>query len=167
MDASSSRRPIGIDEYVALVGAEVGVSRWFAIDQPRIDAFAEITEDRQFIHIDPEAARATPFGGAIAHGFLTLSMLSALAMDALPAIEGRVMGVNYGFDKLRFLSPVPAGARIRGRFKLESVTPRSASEYLFRTIVTVEIEGAAKPALIAEWLTLSILDPDLAKAGAS
>jgi acyl dehydratase len=167
MDASSSRRPIGIDEYVALVGAEVGVSRWFAIDQPRIDAFAEITEDRQFIHIDPEAARATPFGGAIAHGFLTLSMLSALAMDALPAIEGRVMGVNYGFDKLRFLSPVPAGARIRGRFKLESVTPRSASEYLFRTIVTVEIEGAAKPALIAEWLTLSILDPDHVKAGAS
>jgi acyl dehydratase len=167
MDALSSRRPIGIDEYVALAGTEVGVSRWFAIDQPRIDAFADITEDRQFIHIDPEAARATPFGGAIAHGFLTLSMLSALAMDALPAIEGRVMGVNYGFDKLRFLSPVPAGARIRGRFKLESVTPRSASEYLFRTIVTVEIEGAAKPALIAEWLTLSILDPDLAKAGAS
>jgi acyl dehydratase len=167
MDALSSRRPIGIDEYVALAGTEVGVSHWFAVDQPRIDAFAEITEDRQFIHIDPEAARATPFGGAIAHGFLTLSMLSALAMDALPAIEGRAMGVNYGFDKLRFLSPVPAGARIRGRFRLESVTPRSAREYLFRTIVTVEIEGAAKPALIAEWLTLSILDPDHAKVGAS
>ena len=166
MDALSSGRPIKIDEYIALAGNEVGVSRWFVVDQPRIDAFAEITEDRQFIHIDPEAARATPFGGAIAHGFLTLSMLSALAMDALPAIEGRVMGVNYGFDKLRFLSPVPAGARVRGRFKLESVTPRSASEYLFRTIVTVEIEGAAKPAIIAEWLTLSILDPERAQVGA-
>jgi acyl dehydratase len=166
MDALSSRRPIRIDEYIALVGTEIGVSRWFVVDQPRIDAFAEITEDRQFIHIDPEAARATPFGGAIAHGFLTLSMLSALAMDALPAIEGRVMGVNYGFDKLRFLSPVPAGARISGRFRLESVTPRSASEYLFRTIVTVEIEGAAKPAIIADWLTLSVLDADHAKVGA-
>jgi len=164
MDARSPRRPLAIDEYVALAGSETGVSRWFVIGQPRIDAFAEVTEDRQFIHIDPEAARATPFGGTIAHGFLTLSMLSALATDALPDLEGRKMGVNYGFDKLRFLSPVPAGARIRGRFKLESVTPRSSTEYLSRNIVTVEIEGAWKPALIAEWLTLSILDPDHAKA---
>jgi acyl dehydratase len=166
MDGPSPRRSLAIEEYIALVGGETGVSRWFVIDQPRIDAFAEVTEDRQFIHIDPEAARATPFGGTIAHGFLTLSMLSALAMDALPDIEGRTMGVNYGFDKLRFLSPVPAGARIRGRFKLESVTPRSTREYLFRNIVTVEIEGAAKPALIAEWLTLSVLDAKHAEVGA-
>src|SRR5260370_27172519 len=127
MDGLSWRRPSGMDEYIAHSGTEVGVSRWFAIDQSRIAAFADITEDRQFIHVDPEAARATPFGGAIAHGFLTLSMLSALAMDALPAIEGRAMGVNYGFDKLRFLSPVPAGARIRRRLQLASVTARAAS----------------------------------------
>ena len=160
----SKPRSITIDELIALAGSETGVSRWFAIDQKRIDAFAEITEDRQFIHIDPEAARASPFGETIAHGFLTLSMLSALAMDALPAIEGRAMGVNYGFEKLRFLSPVPAGARIRGRFRLESVTPRSPTEYLSRNSVTVEIEGAAKPALIAEWLTLTVMNPDQAKA---
>ena len=166
MDGLIPRRLINIDELVALVGAETGVSRWFPIDQKRIDAFAEITEDRQFIHVDPEAARATPFGGPIAHGFLTLSMLSALAMDALPDIEGRAMGVNYGFEKLRFLSPVPAGARIRGRFKLESVAPRSPTEFLLRHLVTVEIEGAVKPALVAEWLTLTVLGPDHAKVDA-
>src|ERR1700723_2506128 len=140
MDDLSKPRSITIDELIALAGSETGVSRWFTIDQKRIDAFAEITEDRQFIHIDPEAARASPFGGTIAHGFLTLSMLSALAIDALPAIEGRAMGVNYGFEKLRFLSPVPAGARIRGRFKLESATPRSSTEFLIRYVVPVEIE---------------------------
>jgi acyl dehydratase len=159
-------RPMTIDAFVALAGTEIGISSWMTIDQKRIDAFAEVTEDRQFIHVDPEAARASPFGGTIAHGFLTLSMLSALAMDALPEIEGRAMGVNYGFEKLRFLSPVPAGARIRGRFKLDSVTVRSPTEFLSRNIVTVEIEGAEKPALVAEWLTLSVLKPDHAKAGA-
>jgi acyl dehydratase len=157
-------RPVSIDQFIALAGSEIGISGWFTIDQKRIDAFAEVTEDRQFIHVDPEAARASPFGGTIAHGFLTLAMLSALAMDALPEIEGRAMGVNYGFEKLRFLSPVPAGARNRGRFKLESVTARSPIEFLSRNIVTVEIEGADKPALVAEWLTLSVLDADHAKA---
>ena len=164
MDDLSIPRSITIDEMIALAGSEAGVSRWFVIDQKRIDAFAEITGDRQFIHIDPEAARASPFGGTIAHGFLTLSMLSALAIDALPAIDGRTMGVNYGFEKLRFVSPVPAGARIRGRFRLESVTARSPAEFLSRHNVTVEIEGAAKPALIAEWLTLTVMNPDHAKA---
>jgi acyl dehydratase len=164
MDDLSIPRSITIDEMIALAGSEAGVSRWFVIDQKRIDAFAEITGDRQFIHIDPEAARASPFGGTIAHGFLTLSMLSALAIDALPAVEGRTMGVNYGFERLRFLSPVPAGARIRGRFRLESVTTRSPAEFLSRHNVTVEIEGAAKPALIAEWLTLTVMNPDHAKA---
>lgn len=159
-------RAMTIDAFIALAGTEIGISSWMTIDQKRIDAFAEVTEDRQFIHVDPEAARASPFGGTIAHGFLTLSMLSALAMDALPEIEGRAMGVNYGFEKLRFLSPVPAGARIRGRFKLDSVTVRSPTEFLSRNIVTVEIEGAEKPALVAEWLTLSVLKPDHAKAGA-
>src|SRR5580692_5673846 len=99
MDDLSSPRRIAIDDWIALAGTETGLSRWFTIDQPRIDAFAEITEDRQFIHIDPERARATPFGGPIAHGFLTLSMLSAMGEDALPRPRGVAMGVNYGFEK--------------------------------------------------------------------
>ena len=114
-----------IEELAARVGGEPFVSRWFVIDQARIDAFAEITEDRQFIHVDPQAARATPFGGTIAHGFLTLAMLSAFAQDARPKVSGVAMGVNYGFDRLRFLAPVPAGARMRGRFKLVGAMRRS------------------------------------------
>jgi acyl dehydratase len=166
MDVVTPASLISVEQYLASVGTEIGVSCWLTINQRRIDAFAELTEDRQFIHIDPEAARASPFGGTIAHGFLTLSMLSALAIDALPAMEGRTMGVNYGFDKLRFISPVAAGSRIRGRFKLESVTQKSPIEFLSRMIVTVEIEGAAKPALVAEWLTLSVLDADHARVSA-
>jgi len=165
MTDASAVRFVTIDELIALAGSQAGVSRWFAIDQPRIDAFAEITDDRQFIHVDPEAARATPFGGAIAHGFLTLSMLSALAMDALPRVEGRAMGVNYGFDKLRFVSPVRAGGRIRGRFRIDSVTPRSPTEFMVRYAVTVEIEGAVKPAIVAEWLTIVVMGEDHAKVG--
>jgi acyl dehydratase len=159
-------RTIAIEDLIARVGMETGVSRWFVIDQARIDAFAEITEDRQFIHIDPAAARSTPFGGTIAHGFLTLSMLSALAMDALPRPEGLAMGVNYGFEKLRFIAPVPAGGRIRGRFVLQAVTQRAPLEYQARNSVTVEIEGSEKPALVAEWLTLYFMKPDFARAGA-
>jgi acyl dehydratase len=148
---------MSIDELAARVGGEPFVSRWFVIDQARIDAFAEITEDRQFIHVDPQAARATPFGGPIAHGFLTLSMLSAMGMDALPEISGVAMGVNYGFDKLRFLSPVPVGARVRGSFKLTGAAPRTTREWLISVDVTVEIEGAPKPALAAQWLTMRVM----------
>jgi acyl dehydratase len=148
---------MSIEELAARVGGEPFVSRWFLIDQARIDAFAAITEDRQFIHVDPEAARSTPFGGPIAHGFLTLSMLSAMGMDALPAVSGVAMGVNYGFDKLRFLSPVPAGARVRGRFALTGATRRSQLEWLISVDVTVEIEGAPKPALAAQWLTMRVM----------
>jgi acyl dehydratase len=165
MNDISPRRTIAIGALAASAGTETGVSRWFTIDQKRIDAFADVTEDRQFIHVDPEAARASPFGGAIAHGFLTLSMLSALALDALPRVDGLAMGVNYGLERLRFLAPVRAGARIRGRFRLESVTRRSSTEFLSRNSVTVEIEGKVKPALIAEWLTLFVLNPDHAKVG--
>lgn len=146
------------------VGTETGLSRWFLIDQARIDAFANVTEDHQFIHIDPEAAKATPFGGTIAHGFLTLSMLSALGQDALPRPRGVAMGVNYGFEKVRFVTPVPAGRRIRGRFELLAVTQRSPLEVQMRNKVTVEIEGSDKPALVAEWLTLYVMDADHAEA---
>lgn len=107
-------------ELQGLIGQEVGVSKWFEITQTRIDAFADCTEDHQFIHVDPEAAEKTPFGGTIAHGFLTLSLASAMSYDAVAPLDGVVMGVNYGFDKLRFLAPVPAGSRVRGRFKLLS-----------------------------------------------
>jgi len=141
------------------IGTETGLSRWFEITQERIDAFAEITEDRQFIHIDPVAAKATPFGGTVAHGFLTLSMLSAIAYDALPRVEGTAMGVNYGFDKIRFVAPVRAGARIRGRFRLQALTQRSPAEWQMRNHVTVEIEGSEKPALVGEWLGLFVLAP--------
>ncbi|HLJ72125.1 MAG TPA: MaoC family dehydratase [Roseiarcus sp.] len=155
-----------IADLIARIGTETGLSRWFTIDQKRIDAFAEATEDHQFIHVDPEAARATPFGGTIAHGFLTLSMLSALGYDALPRPAGVAMGVNYGFEKLRFVAPVPAGKRIRGRFVLQAVTQRGPLEYQLRNKVTVEIEGSDKPALVAEWLTMYFMKPDHAKAEA-
>jgi acyl dehydratase len=154
------RRSIALEDLKALVGGEIGVSRWFEISQARIDAFADITEDRQFIHVDPAAAKLTPFGGTIAHGFLTLSMLSAMAYDAVPAIEGAAMGVNYGFDKVRFVAPVRSGSRIRARFRLQGLTPRSAREYQPRYEATVEIEGSEKPALVAEWLSLVVLRAD-------
>lgn len=148
---------ISIDQFRALVGHEMGVSRWFDIDQARIDAFADVTEDHQFIHVDPERAAATPFGGTVAHGFLSLSMLAAMAFDAQPKIAGRAMAVNYGFDKVRMLTPVRSGSRIRGRFVLKEIVDRGPKEFLSKSEVTVEIEGSAKPALIAEWLGISYL----------
>jgi acyl dehydratase len=149
-----------ISELRDRVGQEVGVSRWIEVTQGVIDGFAEVTQDRQFIHVDPaRAAAETPFGGTIAHGFLTLSLLSAFAYDALPQIEGRAMGINYGFEKIRFLTPVRAGSRVRARFTLREVTMRSATEVLMRYGVTIEIEGATKPALAADWLTMAVLAP--------
>ncbi|MFZ4165087.1 MaoC family dehydratase [Brevundimonas sp. NPDC058933] len=148
-------------ELQSLIGQEVGLSRWITVDQARIDAFARITEDEQFIHVDPERARATPFGGTIAHGFLTLSLASAMSYDAVAPLEGVVMGVNYGFDKLRFLAPVPAGSRVRGRFRLLSAEDKGAQDgvtrWLLKHELTVEIEGADKPALIAEWLGMQMV----------
>lgn len=141
----------------SLIGQEIGVSRWFEIDQARIDAFADVTEDRQFIHVDPEAAKQTPFGGTIAHGFLTLSLASAMSYDAVPPLDGVVMGVNYGFDKLRFLAPVPAGSRVRGRFRLLSAEDKGGGRWLIKHELTVEIEGGDKPALIAEWLGMQMV----------
>ncbi len=146
-----------IGDLQSLIGTEVGVSRWIEVDQARIDAFAKITEDEQFIHVDPEAARATPFGGTIAHGFLTLSLASAMSYDAVKPLEGVVMGVNYGFDKLRFLAPVPAGSKVRGRFKLLSAEDKGGGRWLLKHELTVEIEGGDKPALIAEWLGMQVV----------
>jgi acyl dehydratase len=143
-------------ELAAMVGRDF-VSGWLSVDQARIDAFAKVTEDEQFIHIDPARAAATVFGGTVAHGFLTLSLLSAMAYSALPRIEGAVHGVNYGFDRVRFVRPVPSGSRVRGHFTLKSVTPRSAREWQLSYDVSVEIEGAEKPALAATWLTMQVM----------
>lgn len=146
--------------YSDKIGTEVGVSRWIIVDQPMIDAFAETTLDTQWIHVDPDrAARETPFGGAIAHGFLTLSLASRMAYDCFDMLPGQAMGINYGFEKLRFLSPVAAGSRVRGRFLLKEARMRSETELLRTNILTIEIEGQDKPALVAEWLGLAVFDP--------
>ena len=135
----------------AKVGEVIGTSRWIEIGQDRIDAFAETTEDRQFIHVDPVAAKMTPFGGTIAHGFLTLSMMSVM-MGELPDKPAVTMSVNYGFNKLRFLNPVKSGQRIRGHFKLLELVEKRPGQWQQTVEVTVEIEGEDRPALLAEWI---------------
>lgn len=143
----------------AQIGQEVGVSNWITVDQPMIDQFAKTTHDDQWIHIDPErSARETPFGGTIAHGFLTLSLASRFAYDCFDMVPGQVMGINYGFNKLRFLSPVLANNRLRGRFTLSAVTQRNETDLLRETALTIEIEGQKTPALVADWLGLAVFD---------
>jgi acyl dehydratase len=144
----------------ARIGSEVGVSSWIVVDQARIDAFAETTEDRQFIHIDPAAAAKTPFGGTVAHGFLTLSLLSRMGADAMLLPEGLAMAVNYGLEHVRFLAPVRSGSRVRGRFVLDSIEQKVPGQWLMRHQVTVEIEAQEKPALAASWLTLVFVPGD-------
>ncbi len=151
------RAEIDAAKLESMIGQDVGVSDWALIDQKMINAFADVTYDPYFIHTDPERAKKeTQLGGSIAHGFLTLSMLSAMAYDALPDIRGRTMGMNYGFDRIRFLSPVPSGSRIRGRFKIADVQ-RKPGQVVVKYAVTVEIEGQEKPALAAEWLTIAFV----------
>jgi len=146
------------EDIASYVGQEIGVSKWIEIDQSRIDTFADVTEDHQFIHLDAERAAAeTPFGGTIAHGFLSLSLAARMAMDVGFGIEGTAMGINYGFDKIRFLQPVRSGKRIRGRFVLQEANERKPGQWLLKQSLTVEIEGEDKPALIAQWLMMSVL----------
>ena len=150
-------RAVTRDEMLSYpAGADMGTSRWIEIAQPRIDAFADVTEDWQFIHVDPERAAQTAFGGTVAHGMLTLSMLSAMAYDALPAMTGQSASVNYGFDRVRFVAPVPAGARLRGRFTLAEATLRGRDKLMCRFGVSVEIEAQPRPALTADWLVLYV-----------
>jgi len=144
-------------ELTAKVGQQLGVSEWFPIDQGRIDAFADVTLDHQFIHVDPERALATPFGGTIAHGFLTLSLLVHLCLPFIPELKNRKLVVNYGFDKVRFSAPVKVGKRIRTVSRLGEVSERKPGNILMRVDVTVEIEGEDKPALVAEWLSLHVV----------
>jgi acyl dehydratase len=147
--------PISLAAYQAMVGHEIGVSSWHMVDQKRIDVYADVIEDHQFIHVDPERAKAeTAFGTTIAHGFLTMSLMSIMSYEVMPVISGTTMGVNYGFDKLRFISSVRSGSRVRGRFTLAEAKLRKPKELQSRTNVTVEIEGEEKPALVADWIGL-------------
>ena len=145
-----------IDEIRERIGEDTGTSSWIEIDQARIDQFAAATEDRQFIHVDAEAAAKTPFGGTIAHGFLTLSLLSRMGVEAMIMPQGLKLAINYGLDRVRFLAPVRSGKRVRGRFRLENVEDKGEGKVLIRHLVTVEIEGEDKPALTATWLGLFV-----------
>ena len=145
---------IPVEDYRALVGTETGVSEWVTVTQAMIDTFADATGDHQFIHVDPARAAETPFGGTIAHGFLTLSLLPMLAgrTDG-PTVAGVKMGVNYGGNKVRFLAPVRSGKRVRGRFKLLELAEKRPGQWQQTLEFTVEIEGENKPALVAEWIS--------------
>ena len=146
------------DRLAARVGSEIGVSAWTTIDQPMIDTFARLTGDTHFIHVDPaRAATVLPSNGTIAHGFLTLSLLSNMAYQVCPTIEGVRFPLNYGFNRLRFVAPVPTGSRVRGHFVLASAAAIDAAQRQIVYAVTVEIDGSPKPALVAEWLTRIIV----------
>src|SRR5690606_8322208 len=159
---SGEPMPASVDmrDVPPLVGTELGASRWFTIDQTMIDRFADATEDHQFIHTDPvRAAAETPFGGTIAHGFLSLSLLSAMNFNCLPKVREQTMGINYGFDKVRFMNPVKSGTRVRGHFTMADARFRGAGMLMVTYEVSVEIENERKPALTATWLTIIQFDP--------
>jgi acyl dehydratase len=141
-----------IEDIRGKVGFEIGVSEWILVDQTAINAFADVTGDHQFIHVDPEAAAQTSFGGTVAHGFLTLSLLSQMAAGVMLRPEGLKMAVNYGFERVRFLSPLRSGKRVRGRFTLGSAEEKRPGQWQMLHQVTVEIEGEDKPALTADWI---------------
>ena len=141
-------------ELATKVGEKIGTSEWILVDQEMINKFADATGDHQFIHVNEEMAKMTPFGGTIAHGFLTLSLTAALQPSNAIVLQGIKMGINYGCDKLRFLQPVRVGKRVRVRGKLLGIEDKGGGRYLLRNETTVEIEGEEKPALIAEWLSM-------------
>ena len=144
------------DNLASRIGSEIAVSDWMTVEQPRIDEFAEATDDRQWIHVDPDrAARETAFGGTIAHGLLTLSLLPKL-MQSTITVEPKRMGINVGFNRVRFTSPVKVGARIRGRFLLQNLEPIDGG-FQFTWKVTIELDGSEKPACVAEWVTRALV----------
>lgn len=153
-------REISLADVPGLVGQELGVSDWISVDQTMINQFADATLDHQFIHVDPErAATESPFGGTIAHGFLTLSLLSAMNFGTVPKIREQTMGINYGFDRVRFMSPVKSGARVRGHFTLSECRFRGAGMLMTSYDVSIEVENEKKPALTASWITIVQFDP--------
>ena len=150
-------RELAPADLMAAAGRELQPSQWLEISQDRVNQFADATNDHQFIHVDPERAARTPFGGTIAHGFLTLSLIIALVRDEMPVPEGAEVTVNYGSDKVRYLAPVRVGQRIRARQTILEVAEKKPGQWLIKTNVTIEIEGSAKPALVAEILLLHIV----------
>lgn len=150
-DADPGRKLLSRAQYEAMVGRELGVSRWIAVGQDRIDLFAQCTGDRQYIHVDPVRAAASPFGGTVAQGFLTLSMIAEMMTD-IPAMADVETSVNYGLNRLRFIAPVRAGSRVRGRFLLAQFDEIAPSVVQTLMKITVEIENGERPALAAEWL---------------
>jgi acyl dehydratase len=144
------------DEMVKAIGTKFEPGPWILVDQQRINTFADCTEDHQFIHVDEKAAKDTPFGGTIAHGFLSLSLLSRMAEGNGIVPENIVMGLNYGFDKVRFLAPVKSGKRIRANAEITDVTRKDDNRFLIKQTISVEIEGETTPALVAEWLTMVV-----------
>ncbi|QFU76442.1 MaoC family dehydratase [Halioglobus maricola] len=149
-------KTVSLEEFHALVGTKFEPGPWISIEQDRINTFADCTEDHQFIHIDEEAAKQTPFGGTIAHGFLTLSLMVKMIEDVGVMPANVVMGMNYGFDKIRFLSPVRAGKRVRANVELLDLTEKDGGRLLIKQGVSVEIEGEETPALVAEWLSMVV-----------
>lgn len=148
---------LAVDKITEMAGTQLGTSEWLTVTQDMINQFADCTLDHQFIHIDEEKAAQTPFGGTIAHGFLTLSLMVELTKDLSVFPEGMVMGINYGMNKLRFLAPVRAGKRIRAHVELAAVERKDEKRFLTTQNVTVEIEGEDTPALVAEWLGMSVI----------
>ena len=144
------------DLFQAAIGQEEGVGDWFEVTQDRIDGFADVTEDHQFIHVDEAAAKETPFGTTIAHGFLTLSLLSRMCQGFGVIPEVVVMGLNYGFDKVRVLAPVKSGKRVRAHSEISDITRKEGDRFLVKQTISVEIEGEETPALVAEWLTMVV-----------
>ena len=139
------------------IGKDMGESDWLVVDQDRINQFADATLDHQFIHVDSE--KATPlFGSTIAHGFLILSLCTKFFVDVIGPIKNEKMGINYGFNKVRFVNPVKCNDKIRGVFKLKEASKRSQSEILFNHNLIIEIEGIEKPAIVCEWLNLSVIN---------
>jgi len=155
-DQSMAIKIVPKDEMVNAVGTTFEPGEWILVSQERINAFADCTEDHQFIHIDQEKAAKTPFGGTIAHGFLTLSLLAKMLEGNGVVPENIVMGINYGFDKVRFLAPVRAGKRVRANVTITAVDRKDDNRFLIKQSVSVEIEGEENPALIAEWLTMVV-----------
>jgi len=149
---------ISIEDFKNSAGTELGPSDWLLIDQERINRFADATDDYQFIHVDPEKAAETTFGSTIAHGFLSLSVLPHLLAQIMPIPNGLVMGINYGTDKVRFSQPVHVDSRVRARARIEKVNARSGGQYMVKTRVTLEIENRRRPAVVADILSMYVVE---------
>ena len=149
---------LSVDQLNDYIGKEVGISEWLLVDQERINRFADATGDHQYIHVDSERAAQTPFGSTIAHGFLTMSLMVLMGYEGSTKLKNSVMGINYGFDKLRFINPVKVNSKIRGRFRLISAEEKNTNQWLLKHNITVEIAGEEKPALVAEWLGMTVVE---------